>query len=318
MIMNNPLVSIIIPVYNTGRYVKNILDSITNQTYKNIELIIVDDGSKDESVAIINDYMADSTLNWRLLQLENGGVSRARNTGIDNANGDWIFCPDSDDFVAPYTVEYLLNSAIKYSAQCAFCEYKSVGESNISEPIRYDKGIELLTQEQLKKHFLLRKTHVIVPGMIINRSIFDNIKFDEYCPYSEDTLYTWELIYKTKKAVWVKSDLYNYLRREGSKQHTLTCEKCLSAIERYSIMTARLKKCFPNDNIAKLIQPKFVLASMHVLARCNNYKEFKDAYNQIDRSVLLNLLKMRDLKLGVFCFVYKYTPYFFYRLARVK
>ena len=316
--MGEPLVSIIIPVYNTGRYVRNILDAIINQTYKNIELIIVDDGSTDDSVNIIKNHMSSTVMKWMLIQLENGGVSKARNKGIDIAKGEWIFCPDSDDWIAPSTIDYLLSSVIANNAQCAFCEYKSVDEATICEPPKYDRGIEILSQEQLNWHNMIRKTNIVIPGMIIHRTVFNKIAFDEQCPYSEDTLYTWELIYQVNCAVWVKSDLYNYLKRENSKQHSLTSQKCMKSIERYSIMTKRIIESHPNDKLALLILPKFVLAAMHVFARCNDYKEFKKVYGQTGAFHFDGLYKLKNIKLSVFSFLYIHVPYMFYKVARLR
>lgn len=316
--IEKPLVSVVIPVYNTGKYVRNILDSIKAQTYSHIELIVVDDGSSDDSVRIVEETLLGTELDWQLLKLENGGVSRARNKGIEQAKGKWIFCPDSDDWVAPNTIEYMLNAAIENKAQCAFCEYKYVDVESIHALPLYNNGVEVLSQQQFKFHNLLRTTCVVIPGMVISREAFQNICFDEKCPYSEDTLYTWELIYQVKKAVWVKSDLYNYFNREDSKQHTLSKEKCLASIERYEHMTSELVKRFPHDLVAKLIQPKFILATMHVLARCINYSGFREVYVKTDKRELLKLLKLKDIKLSVFTILYKYLPYLFYKVARVR
>lgn len=316
--INFPLVSVVIPSFNTGLYIRNILDAVLNQTYKNIELILVDDGSIDNTVEIAKSYLQEYSIQWNIVELSNGGVSRARNIGISHAKGEWVICPDSDDYIAPNTIEYLLGSAIGNDALCAFCEYKNVKEVEITEPITYDNGIRILNQEEFKLHNLFRTTCVVIPGMIIHRSIFEKIQFDEFCPYSEDTLYIWELIYQCQKAVWVKSDLYNYLIREGSKQHTLTKEKCLASIERYEIATTRIRNNNPRDIIAKLIQPKFILASMHVLARCNNYNDFKAVYEKTDRAHIFELIRLRNFKLSLFGILYKYTPIFFYQVARVR
>lgn len=316
--MDYPLVSVVIPAYNTGRYIHSILGAILNQTYKNIELLLVDDGSTDDTVEIAKSFLQESSIQWNIVELSNGGVSRARNIGISQAKGEWIMCPDSDDFIAPNTIEYLLSSAVENNAQCAFCEYKEVKEGSIKSPCTYDNGIKILDQEEFKMHNLLRVTCVVIPGMMIHRSVFERIQFDESCPYSEDTLYTWELIYQCHKVVWLKCDLYNYLIREGSKQHSLTKENCLASIARYEIATTRIRNNNPDDKIAQLIQPKFVLASMHVLARCNNYSDFRAVYVQTDKKHIFDLFRLRNFKLSLFGILYKYVPYLFYQVARVR
>ena len=103
--MRNPLVSIIVPVYNTAPFLVNCLNSLVGQTYRNIELIVVNDGSKDNSLAIIEQY-ALSDMRVKVVNQENKGISGARNAGIEKASGEYILCVDSDDWIDIQTCEY--------------------------------------------------------------------------------------------------------------------------------------------------------------------------------------------------------------------
>ena len=105
--MNNNLISIIVPVYNVSEYLPRCLDSLINQTYKNIEIILVNDGSTDNSLEICKKY-AEKDLRIKVIDKENGGISSARNTGIAEASGEWIGFVDSDDYIEPCTYEIFL------------------------------------------------------------------------------------------------------------------------------------------------------------------------------------------------------------------
>ena len=104
--MNKPLISIIIPVYNAEKYLKKCLDSVINQTYKNLEIILVDDGSTDKSPEICDKY-AEKDSRIIVLHKENGGVSSSRNAGLDIFKGEYLSFVDSDDYVEPDYIEYL-------------------------------------------------------------------------------------------------------------------------------------------------------------------------------------------------------------------
>jgi glycosyltransferase involved in cell wall biosynthesis len=103
----NPLISVIVPIYNTEKYLRECLDSLINQTYKNLQIILINDGSKDKSGKICEEYAGkDSRIIYK--RVENGGVSSARNKGLALATGDYYHFPDSDDYLELDTYEYLL------------------------------------------------------------------------------------------------------------------------------------------------------------------------------------------------------------------
>ena len=115
------LVSIIVPVYNAEKYIKKCIESIINQTYKKIEVVIVDDGSKDNSVGILKKYEYDDRI--KLILTKNHGVSTARNVAIEKCNGNFIMFADADDWLEPNAVEVLLNVAISTSAEIVQAGY---------------------------------------------------------------------------------------------------------------------------------------------------------------------------------------------------
>lgn len=119
--MDNELISIIVPVYNVEKYIAKCLDSLVNQTYLNIEILLIDDGSTDKSLSICKKYAAvDSRI--KLFSKENGGVSSARNLGLLHVQGEYVVFVDSDDFVSPKYCEHLYQLTISTKFRVSFCK----------------------------------------------------------------------------------------------------------------------------------------------------------------------------------------------------
>ncbi len=310
-------VSIIVPIYRTEDVIITTLESIVNQSYVNIEVILVNDGSPDKSAELAADYLSRTKIPWELINIPNGGVSNARNVGIKNSTAKWIVCIDSDDYVHADYLRRMMDAISMTNADFAFCQYKLVSRENIGEGLTFDEGIRTYSSEELKLIYLHRALQMILPGMLIKRSIFDEVLFDVNCPYSEDTLFTWELIFRTRLGVCVRADMYNYYMREGSKQHSLTIEACEKSIICYSGMIERLLQQYPNEStFIEAILPKFHLSAYHVLSRCVSWKSFKMSYDNVMQLRLRELWKYADCKLRVYSLLYSFFPRIFYYLSR--
>ena len=127
-----PKVSIIVPVYNVSKYLDECILSLINQTYKNIEILIVDDGSIDESLDICEEYAKKDD---RIILIRNSheGVSVARNTGIENASGDWISFVDSDDYAELNMIEELINRSLEYDYDIVIGSYSVINERSLKK-----------------------------------------------------------------------------------------------------------------------------------------------------------------------------------------
>lgn len=312
-------VSVVLPVYKVEDYIENTLRSVVNQTYKDIEIILVDDGSPDKSINVAEQFLKNyKDIDWKIIHQENRGLSAARNRGIDNASGEWIICPDSDDYIDPSTISEMLMAAEKYKVDCVFCGHKSVTIDNIDEKSIDVEEAKIFDSTELKTKFLNREIILLVPGMLVRKDKYDKVKFDTSCPYDEDIHFLWRLLFECEKAVYIPTAFYNYLSRSTSMVHTLKPENYLKTSRAYAAMTEQLLKEHPDeDKLILRIHPKYRLGGLHVLAKANDYKTFKktvmlDGY----RKDMGRLIFYKNARLSLYAFLYCVSLKGFYKISR--
>lgn len=294
-------VSIVIPVYKVEDVIIHCLQSVVNQTYKNIELILVNDGTPDNSIQVAESYLAGKQLTWKVVNQVNMGLPTARNNGIKEASGEWVICPDSDDVIAPDAIEKMLGIAHKYNVDCVFCGFKIVTDENYDMLPKMEGTAYCYDVEYAKRQFLYRNLILLAPGMLLRKRIYDLVQYDPLCPYDEDIHFIWQLFYVLKRIGYTNSDLYNYYSRSSSMVHTLKPERYLQTSSRYKILSEKLSKSFPKDKYANLIWARFKLGGLHVLSRSTNYKTFRQtAIKDNYRNGMIKLICQPNLRLSLY------------------
>lgn len=213
-------ISIIVPVYNAEKYLVKCLDSLVNQTKKNIEIILVNDGSKDKSIDILNEYKEKYPDMITIISQENQGQSVARNSGIENATGKYIAFVDSDDYVSENMFEKLYEKAIE--------EDFDVVASNVNcvypdKNLEIHSGVDFESTEMTKeeKSKLLLNMYTVVWNKIYKREIFENKElWFEPGIWFEDVLFLYKLIPYIKSIANVEENLYQYIQRPNSVTYT--------------------------------------------------------------------------------------------------
>ena len=217
--MSNNKISIIVPVYNLEKYIERTASSILEQTYSNIEVVLVDDGSTDNSPSIIDNIVL---LNDRVkvLHKENGGVTAARLSGVEIATGDWIGFVDGDDLIEPDMYETLIKNAVEYDADISHCGYQMVFPSRVD--YYYNTG-RLVQQDKLTGIKDLLAGSFIEPGLwnkLFHKTLFHSLLHDELMDLSiknnEDLLMNYYLFREAKKSVFYDKCYYHYILRKGS------------------------------------------------------------------------------------------------------
>lgn len=214
--MNGDLISIIVPVYNVERYLERCVDSIINQTYFNCEIILIDDGSTDNSARICDEYKErDSRI--LVIHKKNGGLSDARNKGIDIAKGKYITFIDSDDFVAEDYLEFLYDLLLSAKADVSVCLYQKYDKvSDIKKKQGIKKEETVFSGEEAVIDLCYQKN---IPnsawGKLYKRSLFENIRYPRNRLY-EDLGTTYKILVQCTRVSFSSQKKYYYYQRVGS------------------------------------------------------------------------------------------------------
>lgn len=248
--MNEPLVSVIVPVYNVEQYLDECINSLINQTYKNLEIIIVDDGSIDNSGKICDSY---DDLRIKVYHKTNGGLSDARNYGLKFASGDYILFVDSDDFLDTNMIKTLVENAINYDVDISICGYsKYYNKDNIvkcTQCLFNEKIIDLKRVEYL---YDFNHYGVGVWNKLLKKELLEDILFP-VGKVSEDYFVMYKIFYKTKSIYYTNESLYFYRQRQNSiTKSKKTRFDVLDALEQYV-------------EFAKNIEPSLLDSAIHAL-----------------------------------------------------
>lgn len=222
---NNELISIIVPVYNMEKYLERCVNSILAQTYDKIEIILVDDGSTDDSAQMCDEYAQKDT-RIKVVHKKNGGLSDARNAGLDVASGGFIGYVDSDDWIEPDMYERMHTACVSNNAQIAVCRYMCENEGadtdkgqEKNESDESDEIVKLSRDELLRIYICGHDKYVIynsVWSKLFRRDIVEGVLFPKG-RNSEDIMYTTRAFCGIDKAVYIDRSLYHYvLNRKDS------------------------------------------------------------------------------------------------------
>lgn len=226
----NALISIVVPVYNAEKYLDKCIQSIINQKYSNLEIILVDDGSKDNSLGLCKKY-AENDKRIKVIHKENGGVSTARNAGIESASGDFIAFIDSDDYIDENMYFNMMQKASEYKCDVVMCDcYKINGDKK--EVFTHDIRSGFYNKKHLYKEYfdkLLMLDSINYPPTITNVVMLiktdiiksNKLKYKEGIKFSEDLLFGSQVMYYANSFYYLKGECYyNYINNPTSATNT--------------------------------------------------------------------------------------------------
>ena len=267
-----PKISIIVPVYNVEQYLERCVESLINQTHKNIEIILVDDGSKDNSGKLC-DELAQRDSRIIVYHKENGGLSDARNYGIDKSTSDYVGFVDSDDFVDEDMYEILLSNLLKFDSEISFCRLNDVFNDDITKDNTENKPY-LMTSEQAIKMVLEAKVFsVTAVNKLYKKSLFDQIRFDKG-KIAEDAIIMVDLLSRCEKIAATEAKKYYYMHRENSITTQKFTPKFLNVIEAYEKNAKIVSDKYPD--LKYQADTRICWAYFYVLDRLLKDEEYKD------------------------------------------
>lgn len=266
--MNSMLISIIVPVYNVEKYLKYCVNSLTNQTYENIEILLINDGSTDSSGNIAEE-LAKQDKRIRVHHKENGGLSDARNYGVLHAKSDWIMFIDSDDFYEPFAVEYFVGIQEKYQADLILSalkgvsNHKTLNSRNISAD-DVNKAYFLSRERALEEMFYSGVTGASACGKLFRKELLMKHPYP-YGKVYEDLAVTYKHIYESNNIYVAPMKVYGYFKRDGSIVNSKFNEKYLYAFEIIDNAYNFTKENYSSSSdIIRAIDVRNVLISMQV------------------------------------------------------
>lgn len=223
----DPIISIIVPIYNVGKYLPKCIESILNQTFKNFELILVNDGSTDNSGVVCDDYAKKDT-RIKIIHKSNGGVSSARNAGLYVAKGEYIGFVDPDDYIDKNMYEKLYRLCIDNNSDIAICRFNREINGKIQNKESTEEIIELNNMEAMNELFKGNLYRFSLCNKLFSKKCFNDVLFPEERIH-EDLSTTYKLFANSKKAVYINYCGYIYVRRENSILISTYNEKRLQA-----------------------------------------------------------------------------------------
>lgn len=231
------MISIIVPIYNSELYLRQCLDSIRAQTYSDIEVIMIDDGSTDGSKDLAK-YFVERDERFHLYSQENEGVSAARNAGLDKASGEYILFVDSDDWIEPRMIEALLKNMLQHNTDIACCQYDRGGEY-------IQEKTEIWDRETTLKNFLI---HKLINGSLVNKlfkkDILNQKKLDLTIKYGEDALFLWKTLLDVRSISVFPEVLYHVTLHDdsatGGGSYKLIRKDCIKVWENISNDAAKI------------------------------------------------------------------------------
>lgn len=319
--MKEELISIIVPIYNVEEYLPECIESLINQTYKNIEIILVDDGSKDNCGSICDEY-AKKDNRIIVIHKENGGLSDARNKGIDISKGEYLTFVDSDDVVSTQFIEKLYKMILENNCEIAICDYirfenEIPKDENIQVEVETVSNLEILTRvydENVKM--------IVAWNKIYKKELFEQIRYP-VGKINEDQFTTYKVIYNANKIAVSNEKMYYYRSNPNSIMGSNFNEKRLQVLE---ALEERMQfyKDKSLDGLYKKTQTSYldIIISLFISSRQNMQdskkceeillSKFKSAYKKMKNNEMISMVERRNY------IIFNFSHNLFYFILKVK
>lgn len=298
-----PKVTVIIPVYNVEKYIGKTIISLINQTFKDMEIILVNDDTPDDSIGVAEKILKKNKQKYLVINKENQGLGEARNTGLLNARGKYVYFLDSDDVILPSAMEKLVNIAEENKLDFVFSRYQMVKVNDEFKESNYKDTFELYSREKLQALFLKRKKIILASGTLFNKKwLNDNSLYFEGVRYSEDQLFIWKSLLYMDNAGYCNLCLYNYLVRPGSIMRSTPIEQIVNSYHFFVDMQNKYRDYEKvSRKTKKYLLSRWVLGALHAFAKSNGTdNQYKELYYQIHgRENLKRLLFFPNAKIRI-------------------
>ncbi len=278
-----PLITVIVPVFNTQKHLSKCIDSIINQSYQNLQILLINDGSTDNSPAICDAY-AERDSRIRVIHKENKGVSSARNLGIEISTGDYISFIDSDDWLEPGAYEHLVGCIFEHKVGAVIFEYFVDYESGKSVHKAYNQLNGFMDRVKAIET-TISPVNRFAWSKIYARELIENVRFDQNIHIGEDTLFACNALGNAQSAYYTSKPLYHHVQSEVSATRCAFNKKRFTGIEAYQRL---LQLC--QSNYPKIID---VALSAYISLVISTIVELYDARDFPDSRKIISSLNSK-------------------------
>ncbi len=314
--MEKPKVSVIIPCYNAENTIRSTIDSLKGQTYKDFEVVFVNDGSTDNTLNVIEDHMMDSGIRYTIITQQNGGVSLARNTGIGISKGEYIMFLDGDDIYHWRMIEYLVGQMESMKTDTAFCSYSRNIDDLLNVKYHNVSGVTLLDNYKLQEYFLFNYIPCGMPMFIYKKQVIDKFKiqFTPNTKYGEDREFAWKYLCHCNSGAAIDMELYGYYNNPKSAVNNVSIDKMdlLTAIYRVDEYLEKNSSSF-YPVFHKLASSRTLWAILKTFSKANRKDLFKTCISRKEaKKHMIRLLRYPDSRIKITALLYIISPSLFF------
>lgn len=287
-------ISIIIPIFQVEKFIQKSIESICNQLDQDFEVILVNDGTADDSMKIaIEEFRIHNFKNYSVINQKNSGVSSARNKGLINSSAKYVCFLDPDDVIDKNYIMFLKETVIINNLDVCFCDFEICNERN-----RLGKSVSgynyyEMAKEEIQRQFLIKKLKIHCSTILIKREVLNKneIMFEESLKFAEDTELMWRLFSLNIKVGRIDAKLYKYLVRENSLMTSQKIENIERFVELFSKTISEIHtKGLLSDYIYKYLAPRVKFSLVHSYCRQSSYKDFLVMINTFDYKTMVKQL----------------------------
>lgn len=283
-----PTISIIVPVYKVEKYLSRCIDSILAQTYTNIEIILVDDGSPDNCDKICDEY-AKKDNRIKVIHKNNGGLSDARNAGLEIASGDYIGFVDSDDYIKEDMYQKLLKACIDNNAQLSICGRYDVFENEIIPSFSFS-GFKIWNSKEAIENLLTwNNLDSSACDKLFNKQLFKKLRFP-VGKYNEDIFVMTNILHEVNKIVHIGESMYYYCHRPNSITTEIFSEKKMDLLDASQKVLDFVIDKYPSLKLqAKSFHYKGIIFLLSILQTKQTKKQYQNSYKMLRKLLIKNL-----------------------------
>lgn len=316
-----PKVTFVIPVYKVGKYIENSMKSVCYQTFRDFEVVLVDNNTPDDSIEIAERVLKDGNIDYRVVKQTSQGLPAARNMGIREAKGEWIVSIDPDDTVSPRFLADLYECATTNNLEIVFSKYAEVGVDHLFDfpEENIENVTEFYDKEKVLNLLLVRKLPLMISNMFFNKEAFNKkgCWFDEDVVLGADLINLWRILINTERIAYINKFLYNHFCRPDSLMTAPSWKKIDSNLMGYGRLSSYVALHY-SEILGNWIYGRAVYAFLSTLCIFGNkpmYKEYLNKYYNDEVHLILQTfpdkkIKMLDSLLHLF-------PSLFYVLNKI-